>query len=293
MAIQPGTVLNPDSSEYFEYNHPDFPAFVKKIPLSSYPNFSAVSHWHNDPEILLIEEGEMFYDVNGQKIPLHTGEGLFVNSRSLHYGYSESMKECYFICILVPPQLLSGNTYFIEHCLNPLIQNTGFPYQKLNPSVRWQNSILQDLEKLYETNADEIQPFIVLEKMARIFRLLSENMHFLPDFDKNTEDISILTAMIGYVQQNYAEKILLKDIFSAGNCCKTKCTLLFRKYLDTSPMVYLNRYRLDRSALLLRDTAMPVSDIAYACGFPSNSYYCELFHKYYNTTPGKFRNRIK
>ena len=118
-------------------------------------------------------------------------------------------------------------------------------------------------------------------------------MHFLPDFDKNTEDILALTAMIGYVQKNYSEKILLKDIFSAGNCCKTKCTSLFQKYLDSSPMVYLNRYRLDRAALLLRDTTMSVSDIAYACGFSSNSYFCELFHKYYNTTPGKFRNRMK
>ena len=293
MAVCPGTVLNPDTSEYFEYNHPDFPAFIRKVPLSSYPNYSAVSHWHNDPEFLLITEGEMYYDVNGQKISLHTGEGLFVNSRSLHYGYSENQKECHFVCFLVSPQLLSVNTYFTENYLNPLIQNTQFPYQKLNPSVQWQNSILHDLDTLFDTNADEIQPFIILEKSAHIFRLLFENMHFLPDFDKNTEDILALTAMIGYVQKNYSEKILLKDIFSAGNCCKTKCTSLFQKYLDSSPMVYLNRYRLDHAALLLRDTTMSVSDIAYACGFSSNSYFCELFHKYYNTTPGKFRNRMK
>ena len=38
--------------------------------------------------------------------------------------------------------------------MNPLIQNTHFPCQKLNPVSRWQNSILRDLESLYESNLD-------------------------------------------------------------------------------------------------------------------------------------------
>ncbi len=86
-----------------------------------------------------------------------------------------------------------------------------------------------------------------------------------------------------------ANKLSLEDISSSGNCCKTKCTSLFQKYLNTSPMVYLNRYRLEKSVFLLRNTTMSVTEIAYACGFSNSSYFCELFHKYYNTTPGKFR----
>ena len=234
----------------------------------------------------------MSYDVNGQQIFLQAGEGLFVNSRCFHYGYSNTHTECLFLCILLSPLLLSVNTYFIENCLNPLIQNMHFPYQKLNPSVQWQNSILRDLEMLYETNKDSIQPFIILEKSVHIFRLLAENMYFFPDHDKNTEDLLALTAMIGYVQKHYANKILLKDISSAGNCCKTKCTSLFQTYLNTSPMVYLNRYRLEKSVFLLRNTAMSVTEIAYACGFSNTSYFCELFHKYYNTTPRKFRSKL-
>ena len=97
--------------------------------------------------------------------------------------------------------------------------------------------------------------------------------------------------MIGYVQKNYPNKILLKDISTAGNCCKTKCTALFQKYLTTSPMLYLNQYRLEKSTFLLQNTGMSITEIAYACGFSNTSYYCELFHKYYGTTPGQFRIR--
>ena len=150
----------------------------KKGQLSRYPDFRAVSHWHDDLEFILILEGQMFYDVNGQKISLQAGEGIFVNSRCFHYGYSDAHTECLFICILLSPQLLSVNTYFVEKCLNPLIQNIHFPYQPLNPSILWQNSILRDLEMLYKKNVDEIQPFITLEKTVHIFLLLAENMNY-------------------------------------------------------------------------------------------------------------------
>lgn len=252
----PDIILNSDASENVAYNDPDFPAYIKKGQLSSYPDFRAVSHWHDDLEFILILEGQMTYEVNGRTISMHTGEGIFVNSRCFHYGYSDAHTECFFICILLSPLLLSVNSYFIQNHLNPLIRNIHFPYQKLSPAVQWQNTILRDLEMLYENNQETIQPFTILEKSAHIFRLLSENMNFFPDYDKNTEDIPALTAMIGYVQKNYQNKILLKDISSAGNCCKTRCAALFQKYLAVSPMLYVNHYRLEKSAFLLRNTSL-------------------------------------
>ena len=45
MEVCPSTVLNSDASENVAYNNPDFPAYVKKGQLSSYPDFRAVSHW--------------------------------------------------------------------------------------------------------------------------------------------------------------------------------------------------------------------------------------------------------
>jgi AraC-like DNA-binding protein len=290
MGACPGAVLNSDASENVAYNNPDFPAYIKKGQLSSYPDFRAVSHWHDDLEFILILEGQMTYDVNGQRVSLQAGEGIFVNSRCFHYGYSDTHGECLFICILLSPQLLPANAYFIENCLNPLIQNDHFPYQKLNPCIQWQSAILHDLEEMYKDSLDKIQPFPILEKAVRIFRLLFENMDFFPNYNKNTDDILLLTAMIGYVQKNYPNRILLKDISSAGNCCKTKCTSLFQKYLGTSPMVYLNRYRLEKAVFLLQNTAMSVTETAYSCGFSNSSYFCELFHKYYRTTPGAFRS---
>ncbi len=116
-----------------------------------------------------------------------------------------------------------------------------------------------------------------------------QNMNSSLQTNEKPEDIIMTTAMIGYIQKNYQNKILLKDISSAGNCCKTKCTALFKKHLDVSPMVYLNRYLLEKSVLLIKNTTMSITEIAYACGFSGTSYFCELFRKYYKATPGSYR----
>ncbi len=289
MEVCPSSMLNSDASENINYNNPNFPVYIKKGQLSSYPGFKAISHWHDDLEFILVLDGAMQYEVNGQKISLTKSEGLFVNSKCFHYGYSNKHNECIFICILLSPKLLSFNSYFVDNCLKPLLENKHFPYQKLNPSVHYQNQILNDLEILYDKNIDNIEPFIIMEKTAHIFRLLIENMNSFSNFDKDEDDIYTLTAMMGFVQKNYASKILLKDISSAGNCCKTKCTNLFQKYLNTSPMIYLNNYRLEKSIFLLRNTSKSIVEIAYACGFSNSSYFCELFRKYYNTTPKNFK----
>ncbi len=283
--------LNSDASENVIYNNSEFPAHIKKEQLSGYPDYRAVSHWHDDLEFILVLDGEMSYDVNGQKIFLQAGEGLFVNSRCFHYGFSDTHTECHFLCILLSHLLISANAHFTETCINPLIQNRKFPYQKLNPLNQWQNEILRDLDLLYERNKEDIHPFVIVEKTVHIFRLLAENMDDIAEDEKNAEDILVLTAMIGYVQKTYADKIMLKDIATAGNCCKTKCISLFQKYLDTSPVTYLNRYRLEKAVFFLQNTAMSVTEVAYACGFSNSSYFCELFHRYYGTTPGKYRSR--
>lgn len=284
-------MLNSDFSENVIYNQPNFPAYIKKGQLSCYPDYRAVSHWHDDFEFILILNGSMSYNVNGNHLLLQTGEGLFVNSRSFHYGYSDTHTDCSFICILLSSELLSSNEYFKTTCINPLTQNTQFPFQKLTVAVPWQYSIINDLSELYTVNNQKLCPFHIVQKFAHILEILFQNMNCSTEYEQNKDDIQAITAMIGFVQKHYQNKLILKDISNAGNCGKTKCTSLFQKYLSTSPISFLNHYRLKRGSLLLRSTSMSITEIAYACGFSTTSYFCELFHKYYNITPGAYRNK--
>ena len=82
------SAFNVDSSETVAYNNPLFPVYVRYEILSRYPDYSAVSHWHEDLEFILIKKGKMTYNVNGELIELSESNGIMVNSRQLHYGFS-------------------------------------------------------------------------------------------------------------------------------------------------------------------------------------------------------------
>ncbi|MFR4170848.1 MAG: helix-turn-helix domain-containing protein [Lachnospiraceae bacterium] len=48
---------------------------------------------------------------------------------------------------------------------------------------------------------------------------------------------------------------------------------------------------MEKSVFLLRNTTMSITEIAYAYGFSNTSYFCELFRKNYNISPGNYQKQ--
>ncbi len=65
------------------------------------------------------------------------------------------------------------------------------------------------------------------------------------------------------------------------------------RYFSQSPNLYLNQYRLTKSAELLRETTMSITEIALSTGFSGASYYAETFRKWAGISPGEFRKNSK
>lgn len=279
--------VNPDLSENVHYNFPAFPAYIRRGRLSFHPRFRAISHWHSDLEFILILQGIMDYNVNGDIIPLEPGTGLFVNSRCFHFGFSDQQQDCEFLCILLHPDLLTVNTAFFQTYLEPVLENPGCPYQKLAPDIPWQKDILNALRTIEQASHTDSAPFLILSQFAQIMHLLfthTEHGHAI-----NTRERDSVNAMVAFIQQHYQESITQKDIAAAGNCCRTYCAARFQSYLGNSPGTYLRLYRLERGAELLRRTTQTVTEISYNCGFSSTSYFCECFRRRYGMSPKAFR----
>ena len=283
--------VNSDLSENVRYNNKEFPAYMKKARLSFYPDFRAMCHWHTDFEFIYVYDGQMEYYVNDEVVSIFKGQGIFVNSRCLHYGFSSSKSECSFLCILLHPSLLSSNQFFQRTVLSPIVENQNLPFIKLQKSVEWQNRIILELLKIENTVGKENEEIKTVCSFSNIISLIAENSKENAELKitKKDEDLNLLSLMIGFVQQNYKEKISVAQLASAGKCCKTKCTDLFRKYLNTTPLGYLTSYRLEKSASLLVNTTSSITEIAYDSGFAGSSYFSESFLKHYGITPKQYR----
>lgn len=287
------SIFNLDSSETIAYNNPLFPAYVRYNFLSSYPDYSAVSHWHKDLEFIVIKKGSMTYNVNGELIDLSEGSGIMVNSRQLHYGFSSEHKECEFICILLSPELLSVNDWFYQNYVEPVTENSFYPYLYLSEE-KWKHSIIEKLDKLYTfftTQSEQGIPyFALINQFLSIMNLLYENLDIKSQgTTKSSNELTTLKNMITYIDEHYAQRITLEHIALSGACCKSRCSLLFKKYLRETPMTYITKLRLRKSLSALIDSDKSITEIAYEHGFSGASYYCETFRKYYRTSPLKYR----
>lgn len=287
------SAFNPDASETVAYNNPLFPAYARYGILSTYPDYSAISHWHEDLEFILIRKGKMTYNVNGELIELPENSGIMVNSRQLHYGFSKEHEECEFICILLSPELLKGNEWFYENCMEHITRNAACPYRCLHPEG-WEAAVLERLYSLYHSFSgsptDPLSCFEAMENFIAVMKLLYENLPTETSRPvKESAELSILRTMIGYIEEHLSEHITLEDIASSGAVCKSRCSLLFKKYLNDTPITYTTKLRLKKSLASLLTPGKSITDTAYEYGFCGASYYCETFRKYYGSSPLAYR----
>ena len=114
-----------------------------------------------------------------------------------------------------------------------------------------------------------------------------------PQSAGSSNQLSAVREMVGYIQKHYQEKISLDAIAASGGVCKSKCSSLFRDYLNQTPMNYLIKYRLEKSIELMASTDLNITQISYEVGFSGASYFSETFRKHFGCSPVRYRKEIR
>lgn len=290
--------LKDDRSEKIRYDSPDYPVYIRRGVLSRYPNHAAPCHWHNDIELIAVLDGEMVYNVNGELSRLKKGEGIFVNARQLHFGFSDKSdksdnKECNFICVILHPLLLCSAPACERDFVLPVVRSS-LPFVRLNPNTGWQRAVLEQIHMIAQNKEEKSAPLKILSSFYAIWSLLYENLPLQNYLSVPAgSDLTAARNMADFIQKNYARKISLKEIAASGAAGQSKCCKLFAKYFGQTPNTYLNQYRLNKSLELLRGSDMSVTEIALSVGFGGSSYYSEIFRKYFGKSPTEYRNHNK
>lgn len=283
-----------DGSERIRYENPAFPIYISWGNLKSFPNMSALCHWHEELELLLPLKGYLRYNVNGTTVTVQEGNAIFVNSRQLHNGFTADGTDCEYLCIAFLPQLLCINEDIQNRYVLPLLTSHSVTHMVLRRSIPEHRALLAAIMRM-GTLARERAPGFELRLMGKLYSLW-QGLYEIAEGQLGEEvstdgNVQIQKKMLEFIRTHYPERIQVDAIAAAGGVCRTKCWQIFKKYLGQTPNDYLNSFRLEKGMQLLKSTRMSVTEIADACGFSSASYFTELFTRQKGCPPTQYRRQ--
>lgn len=286
-----------DAAEIIQYDSPDIPYTIQSRKLSDFTDMHALCHWHDDIEIIYIFSGEMMYDINGNILHLKKGDTVVVNSHQMHFGYSTHGRECIFTCMLFHPDLLKSNIVIYEKYVKPIITTSTIEYWYFpsDSCARHNNSLCTRIVELYNNyQTGIIYDYEVIGNFYIIWNEIykcTDSKLYIDPVSQNI-DIHIQKKMITYITSHYYDNIELEDIAASGNISRSKCCQIFKKYMQQSPVAYLNAYRMELSCTLLKNTSYSITSIATSCGYNHLSYFSKIFQKKFGCTPMEYRKNF-
>ena len=114
--------------------------------------------------------------------------------------------------------------------------------------------------------------------------------NLMPSTDKNKEFFDMIEAIL---EENYKDSDFTIDKFV--ELSKIKRTIFYKKVKGVtgfSPNELIKIKRMNKSALLLKEGDMIVSEVAYAVGFEDPFYFSKCFKTHFNCTPTEYRKGV-
>ncbi len=96
-----------------------------------------------------------------------------------------------------------------------------------------------------------------------------------------------------YIHEHIAENLTVSDLAAREYLSIGRYRDLFRRVSGMSPQEYILRLRIHTACDLLKNTTLPIAEIALAVGYPDAHYFSRLFEKRLNITPTAYRKTQK
>jgi len=209
-------------------------------------------------------DGELIYVFEGKKYTLHANDAIFIPQGCVRERLASH-----------------APSYYASF-------NVTFP-QGYSPEVRGflPSSVRSDTLGMLESEKkcfDSVSPY-KNEKCVNIFLYL---YYQLIETARDNENPHIKDVK-KFIAKQFCEKITLADVASAVHLEEHYCCSLFSKSMGMSIFDFLNQKRIENAESLLITTDMPLSEIAYRCGFEDYNYFSRIFKRYAGISAMRYR----
>ena len=265
-------VKREDGSEIVNYDDPQFPSYIFEGWVKPKVTWERVPHFHEDVEICTVTKGKMAYSVNGKTIMLHEGDTIFVNSNQIHYSMAIEEEPCRYIIFIAHPGILNASVSVEMQAIRPIIENKDLPYLRFRDIDEMTEAVYALMHTLppirhcaFEVTKQFYQIWDLVIKRSEIIGALGPEE--APDARMQT-----FKTMMSFISNEFQRPLTLDEIAASANISKSLCNLLFKQYVNESPINYLMHFRARKVAEYLRSSSLNMTEITSRCGFSGVSY---------------------
>lgn len=220
---------------------------------------------------------------------------LFATSRQdMEITIAPSQKSEIFILFI--------SDFFIKRYLsNNANEPINFLYKKVQQEVSLElvNETATDALSLYlidklvsAKNSEKMNSMIsehrAIEYMIHRFSMLDFQM----PSQHSAEEIDITTKAKEIILQNYKTPPSIKELARLCGTNDFKLKKYFKKVYQTTIYVYIQKLRLEKANLLLREHLLSVAEIANEVGYKHQGHFSAIFFKAYGVYPKDLKNSL-
>ncbi len=99
----------------------------------------------------------------------------------------------------------------------------------------------------------------------------------------------LVKKVINHINLNLNSDLCVKSLADLFYVSPTYLSRVFKKEVNYSIVEYINKQKVKRSTILLKDSNLPIHQISNIVGIDDFNYFSRLFKKHMNKTPSQYR----
>ena len=144
-----------------------------------------------------------------------------------------------------------------------------------------------EISKTYNPSCSD--DILLLRELYSLLHILIEE--FPKAFEcKDRELHTYIQEAINFINSNYMNSITVNEIANHVNLSRSYLYKMFIKNLKVSPQKYQINLRMYNATLLLKNTKIPIGEVASKVGYSDSLLFSKTFSKYFSMSPLNYRN---
>ena len=251
-------------------------------------------HWHPELEIITVDAGRVSLTIADHIYEGTRGDVFFVAGEELHEIRAAGRENQFRSFVFAADFLQFARTDQTEtELLAPLAEGrlrfatclrAGAPGQREVRTLLAQIVQACQTPRLGSQLAVKAALLGIVAVCARSG--LIEGRQMRPNADYKARQ---LKGIVGYLGEHFAEPLTLSAVAAQFGLSPQYFSTFFRENFGRTFTQHVNYLRIEQAARLLRETDLPVMEIAFNVGFDNFSYFIKRFREVYGVSPSHYR----